>query len=111
MSQGGEIGDVKIRDVGFMSKEDFAVLFVAPVFGPLGPSMAPCAQTESGLLYLHEQQPGPPQISHLMDVSTWGQLVSKTKSAVIYLKYTQKGLGKGSAGFVKREGSLGTSLG
>lgn len=48
------------QDVGFMSKEDFAVLFVALVFGPLGPSMAPCAQTESSLSYLHEQQRGPP---------------------------------------------------
>lgn len=62
-----------------MSKEDFAVLFVGLVFGPLGPSMAPCTQTESGLLNLHEQQPGPPQISHLMDVSTWGQLISKNQ--------------------------------
>lgn len=48
---------MKIRDVGFMSKKDFAV---APVFGPLGPSMASCAQTESSLLYLLEQQLGPP---------------------------------------------------
>lgn len=58
--------------VGFMSKEDFAVLFVAPVFGPLGPSMAPCAQTESSLLYPHEQQRGPPSDLTSDDVFTWG---------------------------------------
>lgn len=83
------------RDVGFMSKEDFAVLFVVLVLDPWVPAWPLVLRLKVASHISMSNSVGLPQVSHLMDVSTWGQLVSKTKSAVvIYLKYTPKGLGK-----------------
>lgn len=68
LSQGGEIGDMKIRDMGFVSKEDSAVPFAAQYWTPPDPSLALCAHNESSL-----SRPPTAQSWHLMDVCTWGQ--------------------------------------
>lgn len=99
---------MEARGCGLHVQVRFAVLCVAPVFGhPRNPAWAR-THTESSTWRLCEQQRGSP-LESAFDTRTCplrGQLASKAKSAFVYLKHTQKGLGKGQADLVKERGSL-----